>query len=290
MTRERGHDLSSKHRHIVDTLIAERAPKLTGHWAWPLLRPSFYALLGYSNAVHLADTIQPMGGRAALDWVSKHLAIKLAVSGLENVPKAGRCVIIANHPTGIADGVALDDALKRVRPDGCFFANSDAHRVCERFGETLIPVEWVEEKRTRERTRVTLKMAQESFLAERPIVIFPAGKLARYVNGVLEDPEWMATAVSLARKNHAPVIPCHVKGPNSALFHFFDRFSQELRDITLFHELLNKKGHLFELAFGPVITPDSLEGDAAAVTEAMKVHVSQAMATDPNAVFTGPDH
>jgi len=276
-----------RHGHIVDVLIEERAPTLTSHWAWPALRPAFYALLGYKKAVHLADTIKPMGGRDALDWVSDHLAIKLAVTGLENVPRAGRCVIIANHPTGIADGVALDDALKRLRSDACFFANSDAHRVCPDFGETLIPVEWVEEKRTRDRTRLTLKMAQEAFSAERPIVIFPAGRLARYVKGVLEDPEWMATAVSLARKNDAPVIPCHVSGPNSALFHFFDRFSNELRDITLFHELLNKKGQLFELAFGPVITPDALDGDAAAVTEAMKAHVSLAMATDPNAPFKG---
>jgi len=35
-----------------------------------------------------------------------------------------------------------------------FYANSDAHRVCPRFDETLIPVEWVAAKRTRERTRL----------------------------------------------------------------------------------------------------------------------------------------
>ena len=76
--------------------------------------------------------------------------------GLHHLPRTGRCVIVANHPTGIADGIAVHDALKAARPDMVFYANSDAHRVSPRLSETLIPVEWVEKKRTRERTRLTL--------------------------------------------------------------------------------------------------------------------------------------
>ena len=56
---------------------------------------------------------------------------------------------------------------RRVRPDICFYANSDAHRVSPRFGDVLIPVEWVEAKRTRERTRRTLILAREALEAER---------------------------------------------------------------------------------------------------------------------------
>ena len=63
-------------------------------------------------------------------------------------------MIVCNHPTGIADGVAVWDALKAIRPDLMFYANADAHRVSPKLDEVLIPVEWVEEKRTRERTRL----------------------------------------------------------------------------------------------------------------------------------------
>jgi hypothetical protein len=45
--------------------------------------------------------------------------------------------VVCNHPTGIADGVAVYDVLKAVRPDLCFYANSDAHRVSPRLGEVL---------------------------------------------------------------------------------------------------------------------------------------------------------
>eukprot|EP01035_Chromulina_nebulosa_P053332 gene53332-72878_t len=147
--------------HIVDVLIAERAPKLSRSAAWPVIRPLLYQLLGYSRARAMADAIAPMGGKAALDFVSGLLAMEVAVSGLDHLPREGRLVIVANHPTGIADGVAVYDALKAARPDIIFYANSDAHRVCARFDETLIPVEWVAAKRTRDRTRLTLTMTRE---------------------------------------------------------------------------------------------------------------------------------
>ena len=155
------------HDHIVDTLIAERAPKLSGGVAWPLLRPLLYRLLDYRKARSMADAIAPMGGREALDYVSRLLDVKVSARGLDRVPRTGRLVLICNHPTGIADGVAVYDALRALRPDVCFYANSDAHRVSEAFGEVLIPVEWREEKRTRERTRNTLNLTREVLEQDR---------------------------------------------------------------------------------------------------------------------------
>ena len=46
------------------------------------------------------------------------------------------------------------------------------------------------------------------------------------------------------------------------MFHFFNRFSAELRDITLFHELLNKTGKAFHVIVGPTIDPETLPTDA----------------------------
>ena len=93
--------------------------------------------------------IAPMSGRDALESISELLSVKLDVTGLERMPKDGAFLILGNHPTGITDGIALYDAVKKARPDVLFYANSDAERVCPRFTETLIPVEWVLAKRTR---------------------------------------------------------------------------------------------------------------------------------------------
>ena len=274
------------HDHIVDVLIAERAPHLSSGVLWPLLRPLLYALLDYGKARRMADAIHPLPGRAALDHVADLLALKVSASGLDRVPRAGRLVAICNHPTGIADGVAVFDALKAIRPDVCFYANADAHRVAPRFDDVLIPVEWVEAKRTREKTRATLVQTREALEAERCLAIFPAGRLARrQPDRTLSDPEWMSSAVSIARKYEAPVIPIHVAGPWSALFHLFDGVSQELRDITLFHELLNKRGRAFSLTVGHPIPAAALDGDPAEVTARLKAFVERDLTADPDRTF-----
>lgn len=280
LARPRGAD------HIVDALIAERAPKLSGSAAWPVLRPLLYALLDYGKARRMADAIAPLPGRAALEHVSELLSVQVAASGLDRVPAQGRAIVVCNHPTGIADGVAVYDALKALRPDICFYANADAHRVCPGFEEVLIPVEWVEGKRTRERTRLTLQLTREAMEAERCLVIFPAGRLARrQPDGGLADPPWAPSAVSLARKYEAPVVPVHVAGPWSTLFHFFHGLSQELRDITLFHELLNKRRRRFDLTVGHPVAPERLAGDPAEATLALKAHVEGILPADPDRAF-----
>lgn len=277
---------SGYHDHIIDVLIAERAPKLSGGPAWPAIRPLLYRMLDYGKARAMAEAIGPLSGRAALDYVSAMLGVKITVAGLENVPPEGRAIFVCNHPTGIADGIAVFDALKTVRPDVCFYANSDAHRVVPQFDEVLIPVEWVEEKRTRDRTRLTLQLTRQAMEAERALVIFPSGRLARRgADGTLADPPWMPSALSIARKYQAPVVPLHLSGPWSTLFHLFNRFSQELRDITLFHELLNKRGREFSLIIGQPIAPDALDPDANVATLALKTYVEKTLPRHPQRPF-----
>lgn len=272
--------------HIIDVLIAERAPRLAASLAWPVLRPVLYAFLDYANARRMADAIQPLPGRAGLDHVSKLLSVQVTASGLDRIPRQGRAIVVCNHPTGIADGVAVYDALKAIRPDICFYANSDAHRVSPGFIDVLIPVEWVEAKRTRERTRETLLLTREAMETERCLVIFPAGRLARHQpGGKLADPPWAPSAVSLARKYQTPIVPIHVAGPWSGLFHVFDRFSGELRDITLFHELLNKQGRAFALTVGQPIAANALEGEPAEAVSALKAYVETLLPSDPDRPF-----
>jgi putative hemolysin len=272
--------------HIVDVLIAERAPHLVRNPIWPLIRPPLYAILGYGPARRMADAVMPLSGQAALDYVADLLALKVQALFLDRVPNTGRCVVVCNHPTGIADGLAVYDAIRRVRRDSIFFANADALRVSPRLGEAVIPVEWVEAKRTREKTRATLLAAKQAFEEERCVVVFPAGRLARRgADGQLTDPAWAPTAVSLARKYEAPVVPIHVAGPQSWLFHFFDRFSGELRDVTLFHEMLNKAGKEFHLTVGPPIPPARFDIDAGRATYALKAYVERVLPSQPNQAF-----
>ncbi len=273
--------MAGRQLHIVDELIYERAPKLVGSKLWPVVKPVLYAILDYGRAVSMADAVSQVSGDEALRYISRLLRLRVTTAGLERLPESGRCVVVCNHPTGIADGIAVYDAVMQRRPDAIFFANADALRVNPRFAESLIPVEWVEAKRTREKTRVTLQAAKAAFEAERCVVLFPAGRLARRnAEGELADPAWAPTAVSMAQKYAAPIVPMHLKGPNSFWFHLFNRFSQELRDITLFHEFLNKAGQRFDLTVGQVIASEDVE------TERLKAYVERELSLDPDRRYT----
>lgn len=273
-------------QHIVDELITERAPTLSGSPLWPLVRAPLYGLLDYKKARWMADQVAPLSGAEALDFASDLLHLDLDVIGAERVPRTGRLMVVINHPTGLADAVAVLDALKPVRPDLIFFANADAMRVNPRMGEVIIPVEWVEAKRTREKTRATLEAAKAALEAERPLVISPAGRIARYRrDGVMIDPPWQPTAASLARKNRAPILPVHIDGPASILFQLFDKVWDQLRDVTLFHEMLNKTGKPFRVVFGHPIPPEAIE-DAGDFIERLKPFIERDLARDPEARFT----
>jgi putative hemolysin len=272
--------------HIVDILIEERCPSFVKHWTWPIVRPVLYTMLGYRKARRWADDIKTLKtGQECFGYLDKALALDVRVSGVERVPPEGRAVVISNHPTGLADGSAVLAGLNPIRTDIEILANADACRVNPRFADVIIPVEWVADKRTPAKTRETLRRAAAAFAAERLLVIFPSGRLAHFVDGKLVDKDWYPTAVSLARKNKAPVIPLHIRAKNSWLYYRLVDLNKELRDITLFHELLNKQGDVFDLTFGRPIPWERLAGDPQDVTDALRAYVENVLPNDPERPF-----
>lgn len=249
--------------HIVEELIAERAPKLVSRpRLFKAVRPLLYRMLAYDAAVLLADTVRPLTGREAFSRVAHQLNPNTEVINLSHVSKTGRCVLIANHPTGLADGLAVFHAIGDHRPDHLYLANADALRVIPKGGDIIIPVEWVKSKRNHSKARDTLMAVKAALEDERCVVIFPSGALAKMSWRGLVDRPWQSSAAMLARKYKAPIIPLKIKARNSALYYVFEKTSAELRDITLFHELLNKKERLFRLTFGEPISPEAISKNA----------------------------
>ncbi len=273
--------------HIVDDLIAERGQKLVNSWSWPFVKPFLYRILHYREAVAMADQIAPLDGASAMDYISRILNLDLDVTGLERIPKSGAFVMAINHPTGIADGIAVYDALKTVRGDMSFFANRDATRVNPGFADMMVPVEWRTEHRSHAKMKETLRLASKAFTENRAVVIFPSGRLAVWSDGGLKERSWQASMVTLARKYRVPVLPAHLDARNSWLFYWFaNQNFTEMRDVTVFHELLNKKGKTFRLRIGPLIAHDKIaSGETADVTDRLQHHCATALANNADAEF-----
>ncbi len=261
--------------HIVDELIEERASRLMRRpLLWRAVRRMIYPLLGYERAVQMADTIRDMGALEVFEHLSGTLEMDVRCQGLEHVPREGLAIVVPNHPAGIADGVAVFDALRSVREDISFFANRDAIRVSPGLEEMIVPVEWVDARRSHERRKETVRNLVSAFRNGRLVVIFPSGRLARPTARGLIERAWQPTALNLALKHQCPVVPMHIRGRNSFLYYLFCMLHEELRDMTLFRELLNKRGRRYELTLAE---PFVARGDVEPLTAALRTFVAEEM-------------
>ncbi|MBB4278835.1 GNAT family N-acetyltransferase [Rhizobium mongolense] len=271
--------------HIVDTLIAERGQRIVRHPLWPVVRPFLYALLRYNKALQFANDVANMPGFQCFEYMSNLLTLDIAVRNAERIPASGGFILVSNHPTGIADGVAVFDLLKNRRPDMMFFANRDAVRVNPRFAEMVIPVEWRDEYKTKLKTRETLQLTNHAVKEGKATVLFPSGRIAYWASGRLNERPWKNSAVGLARKYNLPILPVHMTARNSGLFYWFAKWSTELRDMTVFHELLNKRGDRFDFIIGNLVPVGHLDGDINEVTKALEKHTLHDLRADGDARF-----
>lgn len=245
--------------HLIDPLIAERAPWLYG--GTPVsaaFKPVLEAVLGYRHTLRVAEKLEPLSAAEIMDYMADQLAQNVSISGMHHIPTTGPALIVATHPTGIADGVIMHDVLRRVRRDAYYFANRDILRVLPQMADIIVPVEWRKEKRSHAKTRQTMIDTENAVNAGRLGVIFPSGRLAKRRGIKLYEREWMASPAMIARKFDLPVIPIHLSSRNSALFYAFDAIHPTLRDITLFHETLNKSKFKFQVNIGTAILPSEL--------------------------------
>ena len=243
----------------IDPLIAERAPWLFGDSvvAEPA-RNLLNGLLGYDRTVALAHHFKDMNVHDIMDQLALLLAQDVKITGIENIPLCGPALVVANHPTGIADGIMLWHALAQRRPDLFIYANSDIMRILPQFDDIIAPVEWQPHKRSHSKTRETMAYTRTAIDRGRLGVIFPSGRLAKRRGLWLFERPWMASAAMIARKFNLPVIPIKIRARNSALFYLFDLIHPTLRDITLFHETLNKGRQPYRISIGQPIQPGQL--------------------------------
>ncbi|MBY6200713.1 lysophospholipid acyltransferase family protein [Maritalea mobilis] len=249
-------------------LIEERAPWLfSGRRGTATARAVLDRLLGQKRTVEIATALDPHAGPRVMDTAARLVCRRLDVTGLGNIPATGPALIVANHPTGIADGLTLWRALATRRPDLFFYANADILRVLPQLSQVIAPVEWREEKRCHAKARATMAYTRQALVEDGRLgVIFPSGRLAKRRGLRLHERPWMASAAQIARRFDVPVIPIHIRARNSALFYAFDAIHPTLRDITLFHEVLNKARQPFRVTIGaPIPAADLPRAPEAAI-------------------------
>ena len=243
----------------LDPLIAERAPWFfSGRRHHAIARSAMMWLLRYPETIRLAAEFRDLPTAEIVRRMEQLVVRDVQVQGLQNIPATGPALIVANHPTGIADGLVLHAIVGQLRDDLFIYANHDMIRVLPQMQALIAPVEWRLEKRSHAKTRATMDYTRAALAAGRIGLIFPSGRLAKRRGLTLHERPWMASAVMIARKFDAPIIPLRIRARNSNLFYLLDAIHPSLRDVTLFNEVLNKASQPYRVTIGTPIAPADL--------------------------------
>ena len=231
-----------KELHPIDQIIEERCPKLMRNkFFWSLVRPTIYKVFKYQTAKNITDDISNKSGYGCFEYLTNLLNFNLEIKNLNNIPKKGPIILAGNHPTGLTDGIVMFEVLKDRRPDYTLYANIDMIKLSKGFEDIIIPVDWNEKNKTAQKSREILKRTKMTLNKGNCLLVFPSSRLSKRVGLKLIERPWLNTIIKLSKKYNAPIIPFHMTGHNSLFYYFLDIFNEELKNISLFSELVNKK-------------------------------------------------
>jgi len=164
-------------------------------------------------------------------------------SELDNIPTDGRLIIVANHPIGSLDGLALLKLVSGVRSDVKILAN-DLLQAIEPLHELLIPVPVFKTRGNAVRSE-PLKRLYKHLEGEGALIVFPAGEVSRLRPQGVRDHHWHTGFLKMALRAHAPVLPIHVKAHNSAWFYGASMLYKPLATLLLVQEMFRQqRGHI----------------------------------------------
>lgn len=186
---------------------------------------------------------------AALDFLQADYRVD--PQALASIPASGRLLVVANHPSGALDALALLDAIGRVRRDVRIVAN-DVLSLLEPLSGLLLPVRVFGGGAGAE----SLRAIDQALAAEQCVVVFPAGEVSRLGLRGVRDSRWRQGFVRFARHSGAPVQPVRIVARNSALFYGASALYKPAATALLAREMFSRPGRRIELRIGPMLQLD----------------------------------
>ncbi|MDA0281184.1 MAG: GNAT family N-acetyltransferase [Proteobacteria bacterium] len=195
---------------------------------------------GCTTHEFLQYTLDALG--VSLDLVS--------ASNLDEIPSTGPVLIVANHPLGGLEGVALAKVISDVRPDLKVLTNELLRRIPE-LADIFIGVDVLSSDAAAGNVP-SIKQVHKHLKNDGAVLIFPAGMVSAYEHGHrrIQDRAWNRLAGQLLKRYQATCLPVHVGGTNSRLFYAAGMIHPRLRTALLPRQLANKQGFKLELRFG----------------------------------------
>ena len=188
-----------------------------------------------------------------IEEVFRRLEVRLAVceEDLQRFPATGPLVVVANHPYGGIEGLALALVLRQARPDVRVLANYMLGRIPE-IRELFFFVDPFDTRDAARRNVVALRRARRWLSDGGLLVVFPAGGVA-HLNlrrRRVIDPPWSSSVARLIRWAACAAAPVWFEGRNGWVFQLAGLVHPALRTALLPRALLARRGAELEMRIG----------------------------------------
>ncbi|MDC0727171.1 GNAT family N-acetyltransferase [Phytobacter diazotrophicus] len=234
--------------NVLDDLWPQAKP---APWQKNLLRRLLYE----QEFQQFAANHPHLKGLDMVEQVLEHLQIRCTIPAydLEQIPEQGPLVIIANHPTGTLDGLALMYAVSRVRRDVKVVTNRMLSHL-EPLSSLFIPVDNMGGGRTR---KASLQQMETQLQNGGVLIFFPAGEVSRLTRKGIRDGKWHPGFIKLAAKFRTPLLPVWINARNSPLFYGCALLSDTLPMLLLMQQMFRRRGTQLPITIGQRIPWDS---------------------------------
>ncbi|SEA98322.1 GNAT family N-acyltransferase [Alkalimonas amylolytica] len=239
----------------VEQMLQQQAPQLDHKprlkklTTW-LLRQ----LLHEKDFMHFAESYPHLQGLDFVEQVLDYFQFQTTVreQELERIPSDGRVVIIANHPIGSLDGLALIKLISEIRPDVKIVANQMLMTLPP-LHALLFPVDAMQSKTRRE----LLDNIAHHLQQDGALIIFPAGEVSRLKPNGIRDGRWHHGFLRFATQAKAPVLPIHLQGRNSWQFYLASMLYKPLATLLLVREMFRQRQKQLQIRIGELIPFES---------------------------------
>lgn len=258
----------------VEQALTERLPWLAQH---PMIRRPVAGMLG-----RLADesgfnrTLDRIGNAYGLAFAEKSLEVlgcsyHVVQREREHIPVEGAVLIVANHPLGMLDAMALVNLIGSVRQDVRILGN-DLLASIPQLKPVLLPVD-VFGSGAASRLRNVYRALDRG----EALIVFPAGEVSRMGPAGVRDGRWSEGFARLAMRGKAPVLPIHVAARNSAAFYGLSMLAKPLSTAMLPREAVATHVSRIGFSVGALVSAEELEtrsgGSSQRAADLMRRHV-----------------
>lgn len=192
---------------------------------------------------------------------------------LEQLPKTGPLMIVANHPFGGLEGMLLTRLLLRYRPDLKVLTNQ-LLRVFPEFDDVFIGVDVLQSNQQHANSG-GIRALSKHLGKGGATLVFPAGTVATIDlrSGQLHDEPWNALIGRMVRKHQAHCLPIYLHGRNSLAFYLSAYVHKRLRTALLPRAMVAKQGTAVRATIGELIEPSDFAAiaDGTAVTQYLRL-------------------